>query len=140
MTNLLRKYKLHILGIPVDNKSLKIFEFLNSKLSNLQPFETSIFPDYVFYMNNEIDRIMQLNKKSGILEIKFSDFEMIVNEFNIEEKCLGEIIWAITIYKHISNPPQLSFFGKYTYLESYFGEKITRAYLKHKKLQNILKS
>ncbi len=58
--NLLRKYKLYKLGIPIEEELLKRFESLELELSGLVEFIIPEFKSWVFYMNPEGCNVLQI--------------------------------------------------------------------------------
>ncbi len=70
--NLTRKYKLHKLGIPMESKILEIFEFVESRISNLYPFKMVEFPDFVFYMDSSNLNILQYCTLNRCLSIRYN--------------------------------------------------------------------
>ncbi len=69
--NLERRYKLYKLGICPDDKVLKFFEFVESRISNLQRFRILAHPEFIFYMNSDGKRVMEYDEKSNTLNVRY---------------------------------------------------------------------
>ncbi len=84
--NLTRVYKLWKLNIPIDSKHLIIFEFVESKLLNLQKFEIKGYPKSVFFMNFNGEYILQIfENKNKYLYVRYPDFwEVLEDEYKLE--------------------------------------------------------
>ncbi len=72
--NLTRRYKLYKLGICPDDKDSKLFKFVESKILNLQKFELSRYPRFVFYMNSDNQCIFEYDIKDKTLSVRYSGF------------------------------------------------------------------
>ena len=61
--NIIRKYKLHRLGIPVDKDCLRIIKFIEDNILNLEKVEMKDkYPDSIFYFNDKYECILELEK------------------------------------------------------------------------------
>ncbi len=85
MTNLFRKYKLYKLGICPDDKDLNMFEFIDSKISNLQTFKMEEYRGLLFFMNTDGENIIQFDARKNCLYAKYSGFcKILQSEYRLE--------------------------------------------------------
>ncbi len=96
---LLRQYKLHRLGIPIDSKYLNIFKFVDSKFLNLQKFEMEGYPSVGFYMDSKNSAIIQFNTVNKYVGIKYIGFwEVLESRYGLQEEDIRDFIKNISEY------------------------------------------
>lgn len=83
--NIVRKYKLYQLGIPVDDNCLRIIKFIDKNLLNLTEFKE---PECVFYKKGDINMFLysleshSLSISDDLLFVFFAQFNLEYNEIN----------------------------------------------------------
>ena len=109
--NIIRKYKLYRLGIPIDNDCLKIIKFIESNVLNLTEFKDPVYPDFVFYMKGDIN-MLQYNIKYKEVHVRYEGLcSVFSKQFNLEDTEIQQIIKDIveehyklkveTVYKEL---------------------------------------
>ena len=68
--NIIRKYKLHRLGIIVDNDCLNIIKFIEDNVLNLIQFNYPDYPEYIFYMKDD-KNYLQYNIRNQELYVRY---------------------------------------------------------------------
>ncbi len=74
--NISRSYKLWKLGIPVGSKHLVIFEYVESKLLNLEPFVVQGISYSVYYMNKEGKCFFEYKQTPSVDVVKIRFLEL----------------------------------------------------------------
>ncbi len=144
--NLIRQYKLWKLGVPVDSKILEVFEFVESKISNLQTFEIAEYPEFVFFMNSEKQEILEFEIKKRHVRVRYSDFWGVLQiKYKIAYYDIQKFIHAIVedMYKLNIYTTDFGFsFGFVNVEEAYtrkFGTKAEKIKIRWKRFTKKLK-
>ncbi len=113
--NLSRQYKLWKLGISVDSEYLKIFEFMDSKILNLQPFECFEYPGSVFYMDNYGSCVFENRTSANQICVKYDGlWEKMEKYYCIEYPEVQKFLCGLIEYNYKIND-EVSKYTSYSY-------------------------
>ena len=90
--NIIRKYKLHRLGIIVDDLCLRVIKFIESNVLNLTEVNDPHYPNHIFYMKDD-KCYLQYNIKNQYLYVRYDGiWDVFYNQFNLEDSEIEQIM------------------------------------------------
>ena len=90
--NIIRAYKLSLLGIGKNPLPNDLILFLDSKLKRVTRFETIKYPNRVFYFNQYDEDILELTLNSSLL-VRYSGlWSVLEKNYLLEEKEIQDLI------------------------------------------------